>query len=160
MPALAYALGICASLVIFGRVSRWTTVYGPGKILLAGLVLRLMLFAALAMLSVLRMPFVGFVILLTFALIQFAWPLLAISTIAMSVSLARRARGESIGLYNATSSIASSAGAAIGGIIFGLYGFSILSVTAALTVAVSVLLGWFWFRTVRGGAVHITTKIV
>jgi len=160
MPALAYALGVCASILTYGRVSRWTTVYGAGKILLAGLGLRLMLFAALAVLSLLRTHFAGSAILIVFALIQFVWPLLAISTIAMSVSLARQARGESIGLYNATSSIASSAGAAIGGIIFGLYGFSILSIAAGLAVAASVLLAWLWFGTARGAIVQIASQVV
>jgi len=155
MPALAYAFGVCASLLTYGHVSKWTTLFGPAKILMAGIGLRLVLFALLAVLSLLRARFAGFAILATFALIQFVWPLLAVSTIAMSVTLARQARGESIGLYNATSSIASSVGPAIAGIIFGLCGFSILSIAACFTVAVSALLAWLWF-----GRVAVDAKIV
>jgi len=145
MPALTYAIGVCASLLIYGPVSRWTTKHGPGKTLFAGLGLRLVLFLALAIFSLIHAPYMGIAVLMTFALIQFVWPLLAVSTISMSVSLARQAPGESIGLYNATSSIASSAGAAIGGLIFGLYGFSYLSGAAMLAVGLSVFLAYFWF---------------
>jgi predicted MFS family arabinose efflux permease len=145
MPALTYALGVCASLLIYGPVSRWTTKHGPGKTLCAGLGLRLFLFLALAVFSLIHAPYIGISVLITFALIQFVWPLLAVSTIAMSVSLARQAPGESIGLYNATSSIAASAGAATGGLIFGLYGFSYFSGAATMAVGVSFFLAYFWF---------------
>jgi predicted MFS family arabinose efflux permease len=146
MPALTYAIGVCASIVIYGPVSRWTTKHGPGKTLFAGLALRLALFLALTLFSFIHAPYIGVAVLVTFALIQFVWPLLAVSTIAMSVSLARQAPGESIGLYNATSSIASSAGAAIGGLIFGLYGFAFFSCAAMLSVALSVFLARSWFN--------------
>jgi MFS family permease len=152
MPALAYALGVCASLATYGRVSKWTTSFGPVKILMAGIGLRLVLFALLAAFSLSHASFAGFAILVTFALIQFVWPLLAVGTIAMSVALARQAPGESIGLYNATSSIASSVGPAIAGVIFGLCGFSILSISACFTVAISALLAWLWFGRVAANA--------
>ena len=150
LPALAYALGICASLLVYRRVSRLTTKRGAGNIMLAGLAARLILFGALALLSLLHAHWAGFAILFIFAVIQFVWPLLAVSTIAMSVSLARQARGESIGLFNATSSMASSAGAALGGMIFGLYGFSMLSGAAVVAVGLSACFAWFWFHTSSG----------
>jgi len=154
MPALAYALGVCASLATYGRVSKWTTSFGPAKILLGGIGLRLVLFALLAAFGQFHASFAGFAILVKFALIQFVWPLLAVSTIALSVILARQARGESIGLYNGTSSLAACIGPAIAGVIFGLGGFSILSIAACVTVAVSGVLAWWWF-----GRVAIDGKI-
>jgi MFS family permease len=144
-PAVAYAFGICASLFAYRRVSKLTTKYGSANVIILGLLVRLCLFGVLGLLSLFGAHWAGLAVLVAFALVQLSWPLLAISTISISVSLVPQARGESIGLFNATSSVASSAGAAIGGIVFGLYGFSTLSFTAVGVVGTSVLLAWFWF---------------
>jgi predicted MFS family arabinose efflux permease len=159
-PAVAYAFGICASLFVYRRVSKLTTKYGSANVMILGLSARLILFCALAFLSLFSAHWTGLAVLVTFSLIQLAWPLLAISTISMSVSLARQARGEGIGLFNATSSIASSAGAATGGFVFGLYGFSTLSFTAVGVVGIGALLAWFWFGRLGGNSTLLSPATI
>ena len=46
--------------------------------------------------------------LIGFALIQFVWPLLAVGANSLSVRLAPTARGESVGLFNAATSLAAA----------------------------------------------------
>jgi MFS family permease len=78
-------------------------------------------------------------VLIAFSLVQMVWPLLAVSANALSVELVPAARGESVGLFNAATAVASSLGSAIGGVIFGVYGFSALAASAFVAVGVGAL---------------------
>ena len=144
LPASAYAIGVGASLWLYAPVSTATHQRGGGRVLMAGFGARLVLLAALAGLALLRVSWAGWLVLVAFALIQFVWPLLAVATNSLSVRLAPTARGESVGLFNAATSVASSAGSALAGVIFGLYGFSALAAVAFVSVAVALALATVW----------------
>ncbi|HTW71486.1 MAG TPA: hypothetical protein VME47_16485, partial [Acetobacteraceae bacterium] len=92
---------------------------------------------------------VGWLVLCGFALVQFAWPLLAVGANSMSVRLAPTARGESVGLFNAATSLSAAVGSALAGVVFGAGGFTALSAAAFLAAAVAVILIWVWL--VRAG---------
>jgi predicted MFS family arabinose efflux permease len=118
---------------------------GAGRVLTAGLGARLILLACLACLGLSQARWAGGAVLVAFSLVQMVWPLLAVSANALSVELVPAARGESVGLFNAATAAASSLGSAIGGVIFGLYGFSALSGGAFLVVGASLWLSATWF---------------
>ena len=84
-------------------------------------------------------------ILGAFVLMQVSWPLLSVGANVLIVRLNPGARGESIGLFNASTSLGSSIGSALGGVLFGLYGFSTLSGVAVGAVAVSIGLASLWW---------------
>ncbi len=96
---------------------------GGGRMLLTGLGARLVLLAVLTPLGLWHDGWTGWLILLGFALIQFVWPLLSVAANSLSVRLAPAARGESVGLFNAATSLAASGGSALAGVIFGVTGF-------------------------------------
>jgi MFS family permease len=145
LPASAYALGVAASLLLYRRVSLFAGRQGAGRVLTAGLGARLILLACLACLGLSQARWAGGAVLVAFSLVQMVWPLLAVSANALSVELVPAARGESVGLFNAATAAASSLGSAIGGVIFGLYGFSALSGGAFLVVGASLWLSATWF---------------
>jgi predicted MFS family arabinose efflux permease len=103
---------------------------GGGRILLSGIGARLLLLAALAVGSFAYVGWIGWLVLIGFALIQFVWPLLAVGANSLSVRLAPTARGESVGLFNAATSLAAALGSALAGVIFGDTGFTGLAAAA------------------------------
>jgi len=148
-PSAAYAIGVGVSLLLYGPVGMATHRVGGAKMLMAGLGARLVLFLALAVLGLLHAGWVGWLVLCGFALVQFAWPLLAVGANSMSVRLAPTARGESVGLFNAATSLSAAVGSALAGVVFGAGGFTALSAAAFLAAAVAVILIWVWL--VRAG---------
>lgn len=151
-PSGAYALGVGISLLLYGPAGSVARLRGGGRVLMAGLGLRLVLVAALAALSLLRATWVGWAVLAGFALTQVVWPLLSVGANALSVRLAPTARGESVGLFNAATSLASSVGSALAGVIFGLWGFAGLAAITAVAVAAALALGALWLPRARAGS--------
>jgi predicted MFS family arabinose efflux permease len=86
------------------------------------------------------------VVLAGFALIQFVWPLIAIAANSLSVRLMPTARGESVGLFNAATSLASAIGSALAGGIYDAGGFTGLAAVAFMAVAAGLLLCEFRLR--------------
>ncbi|MGH8210117.1 MAG: MFS transporter [Steroidobacteraceae bacterium] len=152
LPALAYAVGMGASLLLYRRVSVLTGRFGAGRILTLGLAVRLVLLACLAVFGLYHALWAGIGVLVAFGIVQMVWPLLGVSANALSVELVPAARGESVGLFNAATAVASSVGSAVGGVIFGFFGFSALSAVAFVAVGVGLWLSVTWF----GGATHAT----
>lgn len=140
MPATAYAIGVGLSLLLYEPVSVVTHRRGAGFMLRAGFGTRLVLYAVLTALGMLYAPWAGWLVLVAFALTQVAWPLLSVAANTLSVRLAPAARGEAVGLFNAATAVASSAGSALGGAIFGLWGFAALAGVTALAVSAGLVL--------------------
>jgi MFS family permease len=144
LPSCAYAIGVGMSLLLYNPVGMVTHRIGGGRMLMAGLGARLVLLALLVPLGLSDGSWHGWLILIAFGLIQFVWPLLSVAANSLSVRLAPTARGESVGLFNAATSLAASAGSAVAGVIFGAFGFSVLSGVVCVAVAVAVLLTMQW----------------
>jgi MFS family permease len=134
LPSITYAIGVAASLLLYSPVGAATRRVGEWRMLLNGFALRLVLLAALAVLNI------GWLALVGFALIQVVWPLLAVATNALAVRLAPSARGESVGLFNAATSLAAAVGSALAGVIFGAAGFAGLAAVAFVVVAAASVL--------------------
>ena len=144
LPSGAYAIGVGCSLLLYNPVGITTHRIGGGRMLLAGLGARLVLLAALAPLGLSHGGWSGWLILVGFGLIQFVWPLLSVAANSLSVRLAPTARGESVGLFNAATSLAASVGSALGGVIFGMSGFAGLTGIVCIAVAVALVLAALW----------------
>ena len=146
LPSCAYAAGVAASLLLYRPVGAATHRLGGGRMLILGMGARLLLLAALAVGSCVQFGGIGWVVLIGFALIQFVWPLLAVGANSLSVRLAPTARGESVGLFNAATSLAAAFGSALAGVIFGDAGFTGLAAAAFVAVAVASALTALWLR--------------
>ncbi len=144
LPSGAYAIGVAASLMLYTPVGTTTHRLGGERMLMLGLGARLVLLAAISLLSLASTDWTGWLVLVGFALMQFVWPLLSVPANSLSIRLAPNARGESIGLFNAATSLASSVGSAIAGAIFGLFGFAGLAAVTFVTVLIALLLAAVW----------------
>ncbi len=144
MPSSAYAIGVGVSLLLYAPVGMATHRLGGGAMLMAGMGARLALLGALAAVGLLHSAWVGWLVLVGFALTQFVWPLLAVGANSLAVRLAPTARGESVGLFNAATSLSAAVGSALAGVVFGAGGFSAVSGVAFVMVAVALVLIWFW----------------
>lgn len=146
LASCAYAVGVAASLLLYRPVGAATHRVGGGKMLLLGLGMRLFLLAGLAIAGFAHFGGIGWLALVGFALVQFVWPLLAVGANSLSVRLAPTARGESVGLFNAATSVAAAAGSALAGVVFGSAGFSALTAAAFVAVGAALLLSARWHR--------------
>jgi MFS family permease len=146
LPSISYAVGVGCSLLLYVPVGNATHRVGGSRILLLGMALRLVLLGVLALAALTSAGWTGWLVLVGFALTQVVWPLLAVGANSLSVRLAPSARGESVGLFNAATSLAASVGSALAGVVFGAAGFAALAGLAFLFVAVAAGLIAVWFR--------------
>jgi MFS transporter, DHA1 family, tetracycline resistance protein len=147
LPSSAYAIGVASSLAIYPSVGAMTHRFGGERMLSIGFAARLAVLGLLSVLSLLHIgSAAGWVVLAGFALIQFVWPLIAIAANSLSVRLMPTARGESVGLFNAATSLASAAGSAFAGVINDAGGFTALAATAFVAVGAGLLLNEFRLR--------------
>ena len=150
LPSCAYAAGVAARRLRYKPVAAAPPPPGGGGVQVSGRGARLLLLAALAVGSVVHSGWIGWLVLAGFALIQFVWPLLAVGANSLAVRLAPTARGESVGLFNAATSLAAALGSALAGVIFGDAGFSGLAVAAVVAVAMALGLSVLWSREWKG----------
>ena len=147
LPSAAYAIGVGASLLIYAPIGAATHRLGGGRTLMLGFGARLVLLVVVTMATLLRDGWAGWLVLAGFALVQFVWPLLAVAANSLSVHLAPTARGESVGLFNAATSLAAAVGSAVAGVVFGTIGFAGLTVVTLVFVGVALVLMRVWFGT-------------
>jgi len=68
-----------------------------------------------------------------------AWPLLGVSGTALAAQLAPGEKGEALGLFNASTALASAVGAFLGGWAMDVVGYGTVCMVGAVTVALAVL---------------------
>ena len=144
LPSSAYAVGVAASLLLYTPAGVATHRLGGARMLMRGFGARLALLGALAVAGLLHLGWVGWLVLVGFALIQLVWPLIAVGANSLSVRLAPTARGESVGLFNAATSLAAAVGSALAGVVFGAGGFVALAGTTFVFVALALVLLGVW----------------
>jgi hypothetical protein len=147
LPSGAYAIGVGASLLLYAPIGEATHRVGGIRTLMFGFGARSMLLVVVALASLMRDGWAGWSILAGFALIQFVWPLLAVGANSLSVRLAPTARGESVGLFNAATSLSAAVGSALAGVVFGATGFAGLTVVTLVLVGAALVLMLLWFGT-------------
>jgi hypothetical protein len=143
LPSAAYAAGILLSLPIYRPAGRWEhrkTAWGSAAGLMrAGLLGRMAVLALLGVLAFLHPSWATVPVLAGFALTQVIWPLLAVSSNTLAVTLAPADRGESVGLLNACTALGATIGGIAGGMIVTDLGFGALCGIACACVGVALL---------------------
>jgi MFS family permease len=145
VPATAYAFAAAASLGCYplaaGLAKRRNALFvlrtGLGARTLA---IALLAFAFLSRIGGLPLILVGFVALVL------AWPLLAVSGTALAAELAPTEKGEALGLFNASSSLAGAVGAFLGGWGMEVAGYATVCIVAAFPVGLAMLTAVFIAR--------------
>jgi predicted MFS family arabinose efflux permease len=69
-----------------------------------------------------------------FCIAVLSWPFLSVAGNALAARLSPTGRGEGMGIFNAASALAATAGALIGGWIVAAWGYGLLCALAAIMV--------------------------
>lgn len=138
LPATTYAFAAAGSLAMYPLVAKISKQHGARFVLRSGFALRTVAIAVLAMALLagtggVPLALTGFVILVM------AWPLLGVSGTALAAQLAAGEKGEALGLFNASSSLAGAVGAFLGGWMMDTVGYGEVCAAAAVVVAVATL---------------------
>ena len=140
LPATTYAFAAATSLAMYPLAASISKQRGAWPVLQAGFAVRAAAIATLAgaFLSgaggmTLPLALAGFVVLVI------AWPLLGVSGTALAAQLATGEKGEALGLFNASSSLASAVGAFVGGWAMDIFGYGNVCMVGAVIVGLAAL---------------------
>jgi hypothetical protein len=149
LPSAAYAVGIVLSLPLYPLIGRWEARTSAYHVMLVGLTCRIALLAVLAAFGFFvsggvlggRGDWVVGPMLTAFALTQVVWPLLAVSSNSLAVTLDPVRRGEGVGLLNAGTAVASTIAGIVGGLLVQEAGYAALCAVSCVAVIVAALIG-------------------
>jgi len=134
--AVAAALGI----LLYSPAGTWSDAVGPVRVLQAALFVRLAALCTLATLAIVGMGDMEWLVGVSFVLIVLSWSLLSVSGTALAARLSPVGEGEGMGLFNATYSVASMAGAMVGGWVAEWWGYAMMPLVSVIGVMAALLL--------------------
>lgn len=139
LPATTYALAAAVSLLLYPLAASAAKKHGARRVLRAGFAARTV---AIAILTVAFLSQAGDLplVLAGFVITVMAWPLLGVSGTALAAELAHGEKGEALGLFNASSSLAGAIGAFLGGWATEAFSYGTVCLMGTLAVALAVLL--------------------
>ncbi len=149
LPATTYAFAAAVSLFLYPLAASSAKKHGARRVLRAGFIIRAV---AIAILAVAFLSQAGNVplVLAGFVIVVMAWPLLGVSGTALAAEVAPSEKGEALGLFNASSSLAGAAGAFLGGWATEAFSYGAVCLIATILVALAVLLSGDGNRRRRG----------
>lgn len=124
------AVATLVSLPLYSVAGRLVSRYSATRIFSAGVLVRFLSLAMLAMLTVLHWT-AALPVLLLIGLFQGIWPLLGVSSSELAALLAPGLEGTAIGLFNATGAFSSGLGAMLSGLVADVSGYRSISMWAA-----------------------------
>ena len=138
LPATTYAFAAAASLAMYPLAASIAKQRGARPVLQAGFVGRTIAIAILA--GAFLSGTAGVLLALAgFIVLVLAWPLLGVSGTALAAQLAPGEKGEALGLFNASSSLAGAVGAFIGGWAMEMVGYGTVCLVGAVVVGLAAL---------------------
>jgi MFS family permease len=137
LPATTYAFASVISLGFFPVAASLAKQYGETSILGAGFLVRAIAMAFLG--TAFFSPYGEIIAPVSVGVLVVAWPLLGVSGTALSAQLAPHDKGEALGLFNASTSLASAIGALLGGWAMQKVGFGMLCTAGSIIVGFSAV---------------------
>jgi MFS family permease len=140
------AFGVMAGLglTLYTPAGNWSEKVGSVPILRVSLVMRLTAFVGLFALGFTHFGFQGWLALVAFAFVVFAWSLMSVSGTALAANLSPVGEGEGVGIFNAVNALSGVIGAALGGWIAGKWGYTTISIVAVAGVASGLFLSFLF----------------
>ena len=140
------AFGVMAGLglTLYTPAGNWSERFGSVPILRVSLVMRLVAFVGLLALGFTHFGFQGWLALVAFAFVVFAWSLMSVSGTALAADLSPVGEGEGIGIFNAVNALAGVVGAVLGGWVAGSWGYATTSIVAVAGVTSGLILSYLF----------------
>jgi predicted MFS family arabinose efflux permease len=146
--ALAAATGI--GLALYSPASLLTHRFGGVRVLQVALAARLVTFVALIALAATAFSGREAAVLVAFAAIELAFPIMSVSSTLLTSQLSPVGEGEGMGLYTAVAALAGLGGAVLGGWVAATTGYTTTLWLAAGTIVAALILSSFLYRAPRG----------
>jgi DHA1 family tetracycline resistance protein-like MFS transporter len=142
------AFGVMAGLglALYTPAGNWSDRFGSAPILRVSLVMRLIAFISLFALGFTHFGVQGWLALVAFAFVVFAWSLMSVSGTALAANLSPVGEGEGMGIFNAVNALAGVVGAALGGWVAGSWGYATTSIVAVAGVMSGLILSLVFIR--------------
>lgn len=140
LSSLTYAVAGGLRLLVYPQAGHWSMRFGPGRVLRAALGVRLLAFGSLLALALMPLDGQRWLALPIFSVVVLAWPLLSVSSTALTAHLSPVGEGEGMGLYKAVSALAGVIGAALAGALAEGWGYRTSLGLAIVGVALALLL--------------------
>jgi predicted MFS family arabinose efflux permease len=138
LPAATYAVAAAISLPGYPLAVNMSKQRGARRVLQAGFAARTIAITTMAVAFLsetegVPLALAGFVVLVM------AWPLLGVSGTALTAQLAPGEKGEALGLFNASTSLAGAVGAFLGGWAMEMVGFGTVCMMCGVVVGLAAL---------------------
>jgi len=134
LSSAGFAVAAGIGLTLYSPAGRWSDRFGPARVLKAALGVRLLAFLSLLTLGITQIG-QAWLALLSFLFVVLAWSLLSVSGTALTAQLSPVGEGEGMGIFNATTALAGTVGAILGGWVSEYWGYNGALALAAIGVA-------------------------
>jgi predicted MFS family arabinose efflux permease len=111
-------------MVLYSPASLLAARIGEARALQAALAARLVGLVSLVALGAVSFAGREWLAVVAFTVVQLTWPLLSVTGTVLASNLSPIGEGEGMGIYNATTALASMLGAAVGGLAAGWWGYN------------------------------------
>ncbi len=139
LSSVGFGVAAGLGLTLYSPAGRWSERFGPAKVLRAALGVRLLAFCSLLVLGMTHFS-QAWLALLSFLFVVLAWSLLSVSGTALTAQLSPVGEGEGMGIFNATTALAGTVGAVLGGWVSGYWGYNGAIALAMVGVAFGLVL--------------------
>jgi DHA1 family tetracycline resistance protein-like MFS transporter len=123
LSSTGFAVAAGAGITLYSPAGRWSDRFGPARVLKAALGVRLMGFLSLLALGVTHFT-QAWLAMIGFLFIVLAWSLLSVSGTALTARLSPVGGGEGMGIFNASTALAGTIGAVLGGWVSAHWGYN------------------------------------
>jgi predicted MFS family arabinose efflux permease len=140
LSSLTYAVAGGLRLLVYPQAGHWSMRLGQARVLRAALGVRLLAFGSLLALAMMPLDGQRWLALPIFTVVVLTWPLLSVSSTALTAHLSPVGEGEGMGIFKAVSALAGVIGAALAGALAARWGYGTSLGLAVAGIALALLL--------------------
>ena len=140
LSSLTYAVAGGLRLLVYPLAGHWSMRFGQLRVLRVALGVRLLAFGSLFALAMMPLDGQRWLALPIVTVVVLAWPLLSVSSTALTAHLSPVGEGEGMGIFKAVSALAGVIGAALAGALAARWGYGTSLGLAVAGVALALLL--------------------
>lgn len=144
ISSIAFGVMAGLGLTLYTPAGNWSDRFGSVRVLRISLVIRLVAFVSLLALGFTQFGVQGWLALVAFAFVVFAWSLMSVSGTALAARLSPVGEGEGMGIFNAVNALSGVVGAALGGWVAGTWGYATTSIVAVAGVTSGLILSYLF----------------
>ncbi len=139
LTSLIYAIAGGIGIALYTASTKLSDRFGVKKIFRYGILLRLTGFLLMLIMIYTRISLTPFIACIGFTFIVLAWPVISVTGTTLTAELTTVSEGEAMGLYNASSAIATVLGTFAGAPLVNIIGYSAISILGSAGLIIALL---------------------